>query len=104
MREIDRRRALEAKRLAGGRMLETQHCRVQSLAAEARKRRPCGLVEKRGLGLEPRAIDRIAQERMTDRGHVDPDLVGPPGLQPAGDEARRSQGFLEAPMGGGMTA
>src|SRR5260221_12412513 len=33
------------------------------------------------------AVDRVADQRMADRSHVDADLVGPPGLQPAFDES-----------------
>src|SRR5579863_3045796 len=36
---------------------------------------------------------------MTGRGHVDPNLMGPSGLQPASDQARWTEGFLEQPMG-----
>ena len=32
------------------------------------------------------AIDRIAEQRMADRGHMDAHLVGPPGFQPAFDQ------------------
>ena len=31
----------------------------------------------------PLAVGRVADERMTDRGEVDPDLVRPAGLEPA---------------------
>ena len=34
------------------------------------------------------AIDRIAEQRMADRGHVHPHLVGAPGLEPAFDQRR----------------
>ena len=33
-------------------------------------------------------IDWIAKQRMTDRGHVDPHLMRPPGLEPAFDQRR----------------
>src|SRR5580700_8245179 len=39
---------------------------------------------------------------MTDRGHVDPNLMGPTGLEPASDEAYRTEGLLEPPMGRGV--
>ena len=42
--------------------------------------------ELAGLGLEVRAIDRIAHQGVADMGKVHPDLVGPPGLEPAGQE------------------
>src|SRR5262245_47002270 len=41
-----------------------------------------------GLGPEAGAVDGITDERMADRGKVDPDLVGAAGLEPAGEQAR----------------
>ena len=80
MREVFRGRALEAKVFGGDWMLETQYGSVQSLAPEPSKRHLGRLVETDGLGLEPGAIDQIAEKRMTDRGDVDPDLMGAAGL------------------------
>src|SRR5271155_1375568 len=39
---------------------------------------------------------------MTDRGHVDPNLMGPPCLKPASYEACGTEGLLEPPMGRGV--
>src|SRR5688572_22365121 len=44
--------------------------------------------QQRGLGLEARAVGLIAQQRMADVREMDPNLVGSPGLQPAGKKAR----------------
>ena len=41
---------------------------------------------------------------MADRGHVDADLVGAPGLEPAGDQARRPERLLDPPVGDRVTA
>ena len=37
------------------------------------------------------AVDRVAEQGMADRGHVDPDLVGPPGFEPAFDQGGVAQ-------------
>ena len=37
------------------------------------------------------AIDRIAEQGMADRGHVDPDLVGASGFEPAFDQSGVAQ-------------
>src|SRR5262249_27615201 len=38
--------------------------------------------------LEPAAVDLVAEQRVSDRGEVDADLVRASGLEPAGNEAR----------------
>src|SRR2546423_1549819 len=64
----------------------------------------CGR-KPRGLGLETRPIDRIAQKRMPDCRKVHPDLVCAAGLEPAGEQAcdRLSVSprvaFADRPMG-----
>ncbi len=68
-------------------MLKAQHAGVQGLAAELFKGGACGLGEVSGRGLIAGAIKRIAEDRVADVGHVDADLVGAPGLQPAADQA-----------------
>ena len=40
------------------------------------------------LGLEARAVDIVADQRMADMGHMDADLVRAAGLQPAVEQAR----------------
>src|SRR2546429_5687047 len=40
------------------------------------------------LGLEAASVDFIAEEGVPDGGEVDADLVGAPGLEAAGDQAR----------------
>src|SRR5271156_2045915 len=39
---------------------------------------------------------------MTDRSHVDPNLMGPPGLKLTRNQTCRTEGFLEPPMGRGV--
>src|ERR1700722_18676413 len=41
---------------------------------------------------------------MTDRGHVDPNLVGPPCLKLTGNEACWAEAFLNLPMGRGVAS
>src|ERR1700722_3910404 len=41
---------------------------------------------------------------MTDRGHVDPNLMGPPCLELTGDQARRAEVFFNLPMGRGVAS
>ena len=70
---------------------------------------PCrGVHETEGHGVEGlsfqmpgillRAVDLVAQKRMTDRGHVDADLVGPAGLQDAFHIGRIPEAFQDAVM------
>src|SRR5689334_7939361 len=62
------------------------------------------------LGLEMRAIDGIAEEGMASMGEVDPDLMGPAGLELAGQEARHRlsvlavESFPHLIMGHGLAA
>ncbi len=102
--EIVRRRALEMQRLAGDRMLESEGGGVERLPAERSERRLASSPSSPRLGLEARAIDRVAQERMADRGHMNADLMRAAGLQFAGDEACRSERLLDPPMGDGVAA
>ena len=60
------------------RMLESERLGMKGLAMELR------FGSRAILG----TIDRVADDRMADIGHVDADLVGPAGLEPAGDERR----------------
>src|SRR6516165_4307382 len=78
---------------------------MQSLSAKGRERGSGVVAELASLGFEAAAIDGIAEERMSDRGEVDADLMRAPGLKPAGDEARHRRAiaaaiaFEDLPMG-----
>ena len=50
------------------------------------------------------AVNRVADQRMADRSHVDPHLVGPAGFQPAFDQRCILQYFQPFPMGHGPLA
>ena len=60
------------------RVLESERLGMKGLAMKLR------LGSRAILG----TIDRVADDRMADIGHVDADLMGPAGLEPAGDERR----------------
>src|SRR5829696_3318466 len=62
------------------------------------------------LGPKTGAVDAIAQQGMADMGEMDSDLVGAPGLQPAGEQAG-DRGVIGSgialqylPMGDGLAA
>src|SRR5258708_40061726 len=63
-----------------------------------------------GLGLEMRAIDGIAHQRIADMGQMYPDLVSAAGLELTGQERRDRlavapvEGFLDLPAGDRLTA
>src|SRR5260370_31210796 len=69
---------------------------MQSLSAKGRERGSGVVGELASLGLEAAAIDGVAEEGMPDRGEVDADLMGAPGLEPAGDEARHRRAIAAA--------
>ena len=69
---------------------------MESLSSQSVKRRCGAVAEQRRLGLEPESINRIAEQRMTDRGHMDPNLMRPACLELAGDQACRPERFLES--------
>src|SRR3954469_19235145 len=79
---------MELQRLPGERVCDNQQISMQGLSAKGLK----GLGGLRGQpggpGLEARPIDRIAHERMADMGEMDPDLMGPAGLELAGQKTR----------------
>src|SRR6476659_1767725 len=56
------------------------------------------LLQNLAVRLAGTPVDRIADQRMADGGHVDPYLVGPPGFEPALDECRVLQGFKPPPV------
>src|SRR5262249_34198922 len=69
---------------------------MQSLSAKGGKRGSGVLGELASLGLEAAAVDGVAEQRMPDRGEVDADLVGAPGLEPAGEKARHRRAIAAA--------
>src|SRR5882724_1349799 len=83
---------------------------MQRLASKGRQ---CGLAfkaEMTGLGLEMWAIDGISHQGMADMGEMHPDLMGPPGIEPAGEEAgdrpavASRKCFPDLPMGDRLAA
>src|SRR5262245_66119172 len=86
-------------------MFDTEEIGMQSLSAKGVERGSGIVGELIRLGLEAAAVDGVAEERMPDRGEVDADLVGAPGVEPAGDQARHRRAvaaavaFEHLPMG-----
>src|SRR5258708_4855337 len=91
-------------------MFDAEQIGMQGLSAKGLEGRSGLGGEAGGLGLEASAIDVVAEERMADRGKMDADLMGAPGLQPAGQQAgdRRAIGakvaLQQLPMGHGLAA
>ena len=83
----------------GDRMLEPSFAACNAWRPEPRKSEPRVLATIGRLGLEPGAIDGVAEEWMADMGHMHPDLMRAPRLQPACDEAGRAEPPLDPPMG-----
>ena len=84
--EVLRQRALPMQNFPGPRVLQYQQVGVQRLPVQAGQRRPAARGQVGRLGLEVGAVDRIAHQRVSDMGEVDPDLVGAPGLELAGHQ------------------
>ena len=91
-------------------VFQSQEVCVQRLAAESGQGCPALGAEMAGLGLEVRAIDRIAQKGVADMGQMHPDLMGAPGLELAGQQRRDRfavppvEGFLDLPVGDRLAA
>src|SRR3954464_11216763 len=77
---------------------EPQMRGMQGLALETQR---CQHAAVRWTGA---AIDRIAEQRMADRGHVDADLVGPSSLQAALDQGGFPKLVKVPPMRGRVLA
>src|SRR5262249_47913841 len=69
---------------------------MQSLSAKGIERGSGVVAELASLGFEAAAIDGVAEERMPDRGEVDADLMGAPGVELAGDQARHRRAIAAA--------
>src|SRR5439155_3147935 len=61
---------------------------MKCLSAKGFERRFCLLAQLIRFRLEPAAINLVPQERVSDRGQVDADLMRAPAPEPAGNEAR----------------
>src|SRR5437868_14511325 len=51
------------------------------------------------LRLSRTAVDRIAEQGVADRSHVDADLMGPPGFEPAFDQRSPLEEVEPSPVG-----
>ena len=86
-----RQGAVELHHLPGAGVEEPQAHRVEALTLEA------------GNGLFG-PVHRVPQDRMADVGHVDPDLMGAAGLQPALHIGKAGEPLQYLPMGYGGPA
>lgn len=83
---------------------------MQGLPAKGGQRFLALRPELAGLGLEAGAINLVAEQRMAEMGEVDTDLVGPSGLELAGQQGGDrlavfpGEGFQHLPMGHGFAA
>ena len=78
---------------------------MEGLPAKTIDRRFRGRRQQGGLGPETRPVNIVADQRVADRGQMDPDLVGAAGFQAAfhhaGDRvARWRRGIFPAPASG----
>src|SRR3954468_6936635 len=67
-------------------MLEAQDMGMQGLSCKGIKGLACVFGQQDGLGPETRPVGVVAEQRMPDMGQMHPDLMRPPGLQPAGGQ------------------
>src|SRR5580765_2716436 len=74
------------QKFPGPGMFQSQQVGMESLPAQCSQRRLALGPEMAGLGLEVGAIDSVAHQGMADMGEVHPDLMGPPGLELAGQK------------------
>ena len=109
-RKVVRQAGLETQDVAGFGVLEAQYMGVQGLSAKGLQRLAAVLAQVHRLGLEAGAPRVVAKQRMAQMSQMDADLMGPAGLQPAGEQARDrfaidSGVFLQKlPMGHGFAA
>ncbi len=71
---------LERQTVLRYRVGEPERRRVQRLPVKAE------FVKQLAMSLARTAVDRVAEQRMSDRGHVDADLVGAAGFEAAFDQ------------------
>ena len=79
-------RRFETQVLPGYGVFEAEEPGVQRLPGECLHGTPGGLLQGIGLGREMRAVFLVTNKRIADMGHVDADLVGPSGFEPAFDK------------------
>jgi len=90
--QLDRQRRLQLQQLPGRRVRELEPRRVQKVSSQLEllglrftPRRPPGRCLRGGLvrQLSGCSVERVAHDRVPDRGHVDSNLVGAAGLDAA---------------------
>src|SRR5271170_1770348 len=78
-------------------VFDRQYMGMKGLPAKVPERGLGRCRQKGGLGTKARPIGLIAQDRVADRSQVHPNLVGAPGFEAAGEEARYRNGKLPGP-------
>src|SRR5262249_20212276 len=69
---------------------------MQRLPAKIGERGLRWLRQKRRFGAKTSPIDGVAQQRMSDRSQMDPNLMGPAGCESASQEACHCLGSIRA--------
>ena len=95
-KQILRQGRLPMQKFPGSGVFQGEQIGVQGLPAEGGERLLTLGAELAGLGLEVRAIDGVAHQGVADMGEVHPDLMGPPGLELAGQQ--RGDRLAVAPL------
>src|SRR6187399_1031967 len=109
-RKVVRQAGLETQDVAGFGVLEAQYMVVQGVSAKGLQRLAAVLAQVHRLGLEAGAVGIVAEQRMAQMSQMHADLMGPAGLQPAGEQARDRFAidsgvfFQKLPMGDGFAA
>ena len=85
--EIRRRLRFETQPFASYRMAKGEQPGVQCLSREGANQRRQWQRKPVRLGEKRPAMVTVANERMADMGHMNPDLMGSPGFKPAFNEA-----------------
>ena len=87
--KIGRQFRAEPQDFSGNGVFDRQYIGMQGLSAKGRQRALRRLRQKRRFGPKSRSVNLIAHQGMTDRGQMDPDLMGPAGFEPASQQAAR---------------
>src|ERR1700722_13488643 len=85
--KIARQFRAEPQDFSGNGVFDRQDIGMQSLSAKGRQRVLRRLRQKRRFGPKSRPVNLIAHQGMTDRGQMDPDLMGPAVFEPASQQA-----------------
>src|SRR6516162_10287487 len=94
--KIGRQFRAEPQDFSGIWVFDCKYVGMQGLSAKSPERGLRRLRQKRRFGSKSQPVNLIAHQRMTDRGRMDPDLMGAAGLEPACQQARDGQTWAAA--------